>query len=165
MSKYIFVFLLVFLLPGFAFASSLQLTRIGSMDTTGGSYNQWWYTGTNPSLQGMSLPNSSITVTIDGVGNVVTSDESGYWIYSGSSLDMGDHEIIISDGTDTISFTLHTGQNMDNTETVTAYTEEYEEVEMPVSGNGTITILTALFGLLLMWLGLRKRFRLSLQVS
>ena len=100
----------------FVLAATLSLTNIGALGTGGSTYTEWWYTGINPSLSGVSGANAEVSVSIDGEITTTTADGSGNWSTS-TSMDQGDHTIIISSGSETYSFTLHTGQNMPDTVT------------------------------------------------
>jgi hypothetical protein len=89
---------------------SATLTKIGSMDVTGQNYNEWWYTGTNPTLLGTAPAESAVTVTINETSNTVTADASGNWSFTPTNMPQGDYQMSISSSAGTINFTLHAGQ-------------------------------------------------------
>lgn len=91
------------------FAATLQLTNIGALATEGNVYPEWWYTGSNPALLGKAAANSEVTVKIDDTSSKVKANGSGDWSYN-TTISSGDHMIVISQGSETISFTLHAGQ-------------------------------------------------------
>jgi hypothetical protein len=94
-----------------SYAATLQLLKIGSLDTGGKVYSEWWYTVANPLLSGKAAPTSDVTVKIESTSNTVKSDASGNWSYQ-ATLPTGDHTVAISQGSETVSFTLHVGQNL-----------------------------------------------------
>lgn len=118
-------FFLGILTFGGAFAASLSLTYIGTVATSGASYSHWWYTVANPTLKGLADPGSTVTVTIDGAANTATTDSSGAWSYTPTTLTVGDRHVVITAGGNTISFTLTIGSSV------------------PASGSGSATPSTA----------------------
>lgn len=92
------------------FAAGLTLTHIGSLETSGNTYSEWWYTGTEPVLKGTAEASSTVTILVNGEEYTTTADESGNWTFYSESLTEGDHEITLSSGEETYSFTLHLGQ-------------------------------------------------------
>lgn len=92
-------------------AASLSLNRIGALDLGGEVYSEWWYTGTKPTFYGTGGESSTITVSVDGAEATTSTDASGNWTYY-LDKESGDYEIVISQGEESISFTLHLGQNV-----------------------------------------------------
>ena len=138
--------LLFFLLITPAFAADLQLTYIGSMATNGKTYSQWWYSGSNPSLSGTSLPSSTVDITVDGTKESTNTDSSGNWVYNSALLATGNHIVEIADSQKAIRFTLHSGQTMDKTSSQEASSSS-QRVQMPVSGGLLPTMITAMLGI------------------
>ena len=120
-------------------ASGFQLKNIGSLDTKGVSYSEWWYSTENPNLSGITTAGDTVTVTIDGNSNAATVDASGNWSYLPSSLTTGDHQVSISGGAGSVAFTLHITSNIPSN--VSAPSQS----EMPVAGviDKTLTLWLA----------------------
>jgi hypothetical protein len=93
-------------------ASDFQLTKIGSVDTAGARYTDWWYTGTRPTLSGTADSNVEIVIDIGEDTYSTSSDGDGNWSYR-ISLESGDYDITITHANnDSYSFTLHLGQSL-----------------------------------------------------
>ena len=107
----LFFTLAIFVVSSWVLSADLSLTKIGSLDTGGKVYSEWWYTGTNPVFQGNAVANSTVTVKIDENTYTASANESGLWSYS-TSLASGDHAVEISEGQSKYSFTLHIGQDV-----------------------------------------------------
>ena len=93
------------------FSATLTLTKIGALDLEGNTYSEWWYTGTNPTLQGTAAVNSQVTIKVDSGTYTANSDTNGDWSYA-TTLAEGDYSINISQGQESYAFTLHLGQNV-----------------------------------------------------
>jgi hypothetical protein len=104
-------FSIAVLLFSYTFAGTLSLLKIGALDTGGKTYPEWWYKGTSPVLSGMAAVGTDVTVKIGETAVTVTPDTTGAWTYA-TNLQNGDYVIQISQQPDTISFTLHLGQDM-----------------------------------------------------
>jgi hypothetical protein len=112
------------------FAASFSLTKIGTLDTQGKQYSQWWYSGNNPTLTGTADPSAQVTVTIDSQSNTATANSSGNWSYTLVSLSSGEHKIQLASGSQSYSFTLTTGGDVPaSTSTSSALTQ------LPVTGS------------------------------
>jgi len=96
----------------FVYASSFSLTNIGALSTNGAKYSEWWYTGENPTLVGTAGSSADVNVDIDGSDSSAVAGGSGNWSLATSGLTAGDHNIVISSGSESYSFTLHIGQNV-----------------------------------------------------
>ncbi len=113
MSKYFASLLLLFLslfiaLP--VFAETLVLTHIGTMETKGVKYNQWWYEPQKVVLKGTGSKGANIDVTVNGKFNTVKSSiEEGKWSYDLGTLTVADHSIVVSSGSESYSFILTIG--------------------------------------------------------
>jgi len=110
MRKYFVGLFSVVLFSGIVYSAGLSLSKIGSISTDGKSYSEWWYAGTNPTLEGVAPAGASVVIKIDDTEVTVTTSDSGVWIYSSQNIPEGDHLVVISSGGDIISFTLHAGQ-------------------------------------------------------
>ncbi|MBW6441911.1 hypothetical protein K0B04_03370 [Patescibacteria group bacterium] len=110
-SRYLLISLFVLFISNLSFAATLSLQKIGAMDTGGNTYPEWWYTGTSPVLSGVAEIGTDVTVKVNETPSSVTPDSSGAWSYT-TQLDTGDHNIVISQGENSISFILHLGQTM-----------------------------------------------------
>ena len=109
--KGLFTFSIAVLFFSFSFAGTLSLLKIGALDTGGKTYPEWWYKGASPVLSGMATIGTDVTIKIGETTITVTPDTAGAWTYA-TDLQNGDHVIQISQQPDTISFTLHLGQDM-----------------------------------------------------
>lgn len=103
-----FLFVLLF---SYSFAGTLSLFKIGALDTGGKTYPEWWYKGTSPVLSGMASVGSDLAIKIGEITATVKPGADGAWTYA-TNLETGDYEIKITQEPDTISFTLHLGQDM-----------------------------------------------------
>lgn len=113
MNKYItslaVLFLALFItLP--VFAETLSLTHIGTMETKGVKYNQWWYEPQKVVLKGTGSKGANIDVTIDGKFNTIkASVEDGKWSYDLGNMEIADHSIVIGSGEESYRFVLTIG--------------------------------------------------------
>lgn len=147
----LFSFFFFFILISNVLASGFQITRIGNLEVTGSLLSDWWYTGTNPTLSGIALANTTVNITVDGVSNSVNSDSDGQWSYTPSNLDSGDHEVLLTSSGSTISFTLHSGQALP--ENVGGMGGG--ESSQPVAGVSLPTVILLIGGIVLFLTGLR----------
>jgi hypothetical protein len=121
--KSFFVLFLSVFLVNLSFAASLELQKIGALDTQGNNYPEWWYTGSSPTLSGVAEPGESVTIKINDTTGTVQPDSSGAWSYP-TQLENADHTIVISQGDSSISFVLHLGQNLPQNISSTSQTSE-----------------------------------------
>lgn len=92
------------------FADDLILTHIGTMETKGKKFNQWWYEPQQVVLKGTGSKGANIDVTVDGKFNTIKSNVSdGTWSYNLGTLSAADHNIIVGSGTESYSFILTIG--------------------------------------------------------
>jgi hypothetical protein len=103
------VFSFLFVFSASIFASGFQLKSIGALDVTGAVSKEWWYSGANPTLSGITTVGSTVTVNIDNVDYQATVDGSGNWSYSPTTLSEGDHSVALTSSAGSQSFTLHIG--------------------------------------------------------
>ena len=85
------------------FSASLSLTKIGSLDTTGKNFSEWWYTQTSATLTGTAADGSQVSVKVGDAANNVNVT-SGAWSYTLTG-ESKDYPIEISQGTEKITFT------------------------------------------------------------
>ena len=90
-------------------AGGFNLSSIGQVDTSGRQISHWWYSGSSATMKGQTISGNTVTVSIDGIEGTAIVDSDGNWTYTPASLADGDHEIILTSGGSTISFTLTTG--------------------------------------------------------
>lgn len=110
---YVILFaLLVLAVVSHVSAASLQLTKIGTLETNGKMYSQWWYSGMSPTLLGLATNNAQVDITIDSDTTTVYATDGGTWSYTPASLTTGDHTVKIDSSGETISFTLTLGSDV-----------------------------------------------------
>jgi len=63
-SLFLLVVLLSLVITPSLYAASLSLTHIGGLVTNGATYNEWWYSGTNPLLKGTAGEGAEVVITI-----------------------------------------------------------------------------------------------------
>ena len=142
--KGLVAFSITVLFFSYSFAGTLSLLKIGALDTGGKTYPEWWYKGASPVLSGMAAIGSDVTIKIGESTVTVTPDTAGAWSYA-TNIENGDHVIQISQQPDTISFTLHLGQDMTTgTETQPSATQPGAPV---VPETGFNQYIAASFGL------------------
>ena len=102
----------LFILPFSVFASGFNLKSIGGVNTDGKLYDQWWYSGLQPTLSGEAPADSSVEIVIGSGSYQATTDESGNWNFAiPEPLATGDHQVSLTNSDSTISFTLTLGAN------------------------------------------------------
>lgn len=127
-------------------AASLTLTHIGALATNGMAYADWWYTGTNPTLRGAAGNGASVEVSIDGTETTVTADGSGNWSMA-TTMATGDYDISITSGSESYSFTLHTGQTVPAAGGGTTQTTQ-STTAVPDTGSHQLPMIIMSLGLL-----------------
>lgn len=90
------------------FSATLSLTKIGSLDTAGKNYPEWWYTQTSAVLSGTAAEGSQVSVKVGDDTNPINVT-SGTWSYTLTG-EAKDYPIEISQGAEKITFVLHLGQ-------------------------------------------------------
>ena len=113
--KFFCLMLILFLFSGNdVLAGGFNLKSIGSVDTSGRQISHWWYTGSVATMNGEAAAGETVTVSINGTEATTTADSEGNWTYVLEALTDGDHEIKLTSGGSTISFTLTMGtENVD----------------------------------------------------
>jgi len=142
MKKLLFIFLLVFF-TSTSFSAVLQVNNIGSLNTGGKVYSEWWYTGINPIITGKAAPSSVVAVKVDAASYTTTADSAGNWSYT-ATLPSGDYKISFTQGAETLAFTLHLGQNLPAT------TGQTTQSTTPVTGFNQIVAISLGIGVLLL---------------
>lgn len=139
-----FLFISFLFIPSFSYSASLSLNKIGSLDLGGNNYTEWWYTGENPIFYGSASPNSEVSVKIGDSTYKVNSDDQGNWSYPAQIL-KGDYQILITQGNESITFTLHLGQNLP-----ASTSSPTEESTVPATGSNQIVSMAMGVGVLLL---------------
>ncbi|HOX96486.1 MAG TPA: hypothetical protein PLI45_03855 [Candidatus Woesebacteria bacterium] len=88
------------------FAYDLTLTAVGSQSTLGVDYSLVNYTGGVPTLTGTASPSAQIGVNINTLLRYTVASTSGIWQFVPSALSEGDNTVVLSSGSQTISFIL-----------------------------------------------------------
>jgi hypothetical protein len=131
--KSLVTFSIAVLLFSYTFAGNLSLLKIGTLDTGGKTYPEWWYKGASPVLSGMASVGTDVTIRIGETSVTSTPDASGAWTYA-TNLENGDYVIQITQEPDTISFTLHLGQDMNAGATTQPSTTQPGDPVVPDTG-------------------------------
>lgn len=103
-----FIFGIVFFLIGVGktLAYDLTLTSVGTQSTIGTNYSIVNYFGGMPTLVGTASPSAQVGVNINTVLRYTTASTSGVWQFVPSALDQGDNTVVLSSGSQSISFTI-----------------------------------------------------------
>ncbi len=131
-------------------AASLSLTKLGTIDTAGSNYSEWWYTNTSALLTGTAAVGQKVNIKVDSTAASVDPASSGAWSYqlTGESKD---YKIEISQGSEKISFVLHLGQQLPQniTQGTTNQTNQ-STTPTPVTGFNQIIALSLGLGIILL---------------
>ncbi len=139
---FLVMFSMWFMSSSLVLAGGFNLKSIGQLSTEGKQISHWWYSGSTPILVGEAEGGASVTVSIDGTENVVTADEIGNWSYNPGQLADGDHQIVLTSGGSTITFTLTMGaENVDWTAVESGSGEA-----LPAAGNTLPTVSLLILG-------------------
>lgn len=101
------VILFLFLLTEKVWGYDLTLTAVGTQSTLGTNYSVVNYFGGVPSLVGTASPSAQVGVKIKTLLSYTTASVSGIWQYVPTALDQGENTVVITSGTQSISFTLN----------------------------------------------------------
>lgn len=85
----------------------LTLTTVGTQSTLGTNYSVVNYVGGVPTLVGTASPSAQVGVKIKTLLNYTTASVSGVWQFVPTFLDQGENSIVITSGTQSISFLLN----------------------------------------------------------
>lgn len=130
----------VFVMATPLLAAGLELTFIGTVNTGGNRYSQWWYQSANPTFTGTATPNASVTVTVSEETQTTTADASGNWSITPTTATVGEHDVSISSEGDVYVFTLTIGSDGTTTTTQTSTTSSTPD-DLPVSGAREVTLV------------------------
>jgi hypothetical protein len=140
-----------------AFAATLQLYSIGNSVVTGKTFTTFAHTGLNPVFTGSASANTQVNIALNAATNKVTSDDSGAWVFTPTTLVAGVHEVVISSGTETKSFSLtisSASATVTPTITPTRAATASTPTTLPVSGGEDLTWMMVIGGTLMLGLGL-----------
>ncbi len=127
-----------------ALAASFTLDKIGSLDTGGNRYSEWWYSANSATLSGTSTDASAVTVSVDGESSSATVTD-GAWSHAISGTESKDYAVVISVDGDSYEFTLHMGQLMSGATGTTGTTGVSETTQSTVPDTGVAQVF-AIFG-------------------
>lgn len=170
-------FLAIFFAVGASsiWAAGLSLTSIGGVSTAGKTFVQWTHSADNPKFIGTAYSDAQVEILIDSVENSVTADSDGDWSYQPTSLTVGQYDIKITSGTQTIAFDLYittsttsadtattsTDSTVTATSTDSATTKGGLPTELPATGAFETTLVLISSGLFLIGLGLISKAHFS----
>lgn len=101
----VLVELVLLVSPVWAF--DLTLTKIGTMSTIGADYSVVSYVGAVPALEGTATPAAQVLVKINSTtANVLAATTSGVWTFLPTVLNTGDNTVVVTSGTQSLSFVL-----------------------------------------------------------
>jgi len=128
-----------------AWAYDLTITSVGALSTLGINYSLVNVSGGIPTLTGTASPSAQVGVKIKTSLGYATASTSGVWQYVPSSLDQGDNTIVVTSGTQSISFVLRFNST---TATVAATPAALpDEADLPDAGVWTYYLIAVLGGL------------------
>ena len=88
-------------------AAFLSLNKISGTSVVGLDYSLVSYTGPMPILEGMATPGAVVSITINSVStSSATATASGGWIFVPTSLKTGANTILLTSGSEKISFVV-----------------------------------------------------------
>jgi len=119
-------------------ASGFQLKTIGSVNVTGSTWTEWWYSAANPTFTGTALAGATVTIDIDGTSQTTTAT-SGNWTFTPSTATAGSHSVTISSSGSSVAFTLNIGDVPTNVGSPT-------QSGLPVAGIVDQSLLLLLLG-------------------
>jgi hypothetical protein len=112
------------------YAATLTLTKIGSLDTTGKTYSEWWYSGVRPLLEGKVEASKTVTIKVDDKVETTKADIEGNWTYR-LLYDQGDYNVTITSDSESINFKLYLGQGLPG---ITTETTQSTGPAVPTTG-------------------------------
>jgi len=146
--KFLIPSLIIAFSLSYAFAATLQLHKIGALDLGGKTYKEWWYTGTKPTFVGVASPSTTVGIKITDNSYTANADSNGNWSYP-TALDKGDYTITISQGSESLAFTLHLGQDVPENIGTTAQTSGSASA-VPTTGFNQYVAVTFGIGVILL---------------
>jgi len=103
----IFGVLSLFLLKEKVFGYDLTLTAVGTQSTLGTNYSVVNYYGGVPTLVGTASPSAQVGVKINTLLSYASASTSGVWQFVPNTLNQGENTVVITSGTQSISFLLN----------------------------------------------------------
>jgi hypothetical protein len=148
--RFLIFILFVFLLSAtLVRAAGLQLTSIGTLNISGKTNTEYWYAKVNPKLTGQADPSSIVSIIIDTSSYSASASATGAWSYTPTTLTTGDHDVSLTSGVDSLSFTLHIGS------AAPTATPSSSPKTLPVTGALSNTLLLLGLGAGLVILGVK----------
>lgn len=134
------ILLFCFLFVGIQKVEAFTLNSVGSSNVTSQTITSLSAVGSRPVFRGTTDPSGAIIVTIDGTGIQINADSAGSWVLTPTTdLSVGNHSISITDGLNTMNFTL----------TLSAATQR----SLPQTGTTEATILLFILGGMMIFVG------------
>lgn len=140
-------------------AYDLTLTNVGTTSTAGTDYSLVSYLGGIPGLSGTASPSAQVGVKIKTFLSYVTASSSGIWTFTPVSLDQGDNPIVLSSGTQSISFTLRFNSTVSGT--LATPSALSSETSLPGAGVWEYYIPAFLIGTGVFWFGRYSRKKMQ----
>lgn len=114
-------------------AIDLTLTRVGVLSTIGVDYSTINYSGTIPTLEGTASPSATVLIKIKtSTDSTISASSTGVWQFTPGVLDPGNNDILVTSGTQSLSFVLIF--NATPSATPSATPTPTPEPELPASG-------------------------------
>ncbi|HCX25989.1 MAG: hypothetical protein UX08_C0004G0031 [Candidatus Collierbacteria bacterium GW2011_GWB1_45_35] len=143
----------LFLSVGVVFAQELTLTKVGVLSTVGVDYSSIDYTGAIPTLEGTATPSAQVLIKIKtSTEATVAASPSGVWKFTPGVLSLGSSSIVITSGSQSISFSLNFNATPAATPTATATPTPIPE-ELPDAGVWEYYLPVIGAGILVLFLG------------
>ncbi|HOM78093.1 hypothetical protein KBG31_03425 [Patescibacteria group bacterium] len=139
---FLFSVLATFSLSASVFAATLTLDRIGSLDTAGNRYSEWWYSANSAVLSGTAADASTVSVSVDGE-SFSAEVIGGAWSYTISGSEPKDYSIVLSVDGYSYPFKLHLGKTMSSSTLGGTQVPEATQSTVPDTG---VAQVFALFG-------------------
>ena len=145
--------LVLFLAVGVVYALGLTLTKVGVLSTVGVDYSLIDYTGAIPTLEGTATPSALVLIKIKtSTEATVAASPSGVWRFTPGVLSLGSSPIVITSGSQSISFTLNFNATPAAVPTATATPTPVPE-ELPDAGVWEYYLPVIGAGILVLFLG------------
>lgn len=154
------LFAVVLLVQSSLPVAALTLDTIGAAQVTGNIASFSYMGAANPVFRGTTDPSTPVSIDIQGITNSVTSDGAGAWSYTPTTVQAGgSYPVMITSGSETISFTLNISSTLSGdssataasstTSTSTTTTTTSQPVlpdELPQTGTAQETLLLVVAG-------------------
>ncbi len=155
----IFWLAVLFLSAGYVFAVDLTVTKIGVLSTIGVDYSNVVYTGGIPTIEGTATPSATVLVKIKtSTDATVAASTSGIWQFTPGVLDPGPSTVVITSGSQSITFVIDFNATPSATPTATPAPEI---TELPESGVWEYYIPAFGLGIAVLFLGKWIREKMS----